>query len=113
MNKLTRIGIAVAVWLLMSIFYYNMVSETGRILGVNIDSVTTSGIKYTLNEMARGNSLEDSVDRMTDEWLLSESLNTETRAESLFQEISVYTILYVIISIGCYHFAVVYKPKEK
>lgn len=94
--------ICLVVWIALTIFYVWSLGDAGRSFGAKTQSAYEDYVEYYTNEY---NGLEGVIEGTTDAWSYNEFDNLESNFKSGFIGIAVQTVIYVGLTIVCYHFS--------
>lgn len=102
--------ISLCIWSFFTVLYIFLVTDTGRSDGANTNSAIENYVEYYTEEYI---GAEGAASMATNAWSYSHFDDLEEQFKTSYAGIAVSTVIYFVVTISCYHFAFVYKPKGK
>ena len=99
MKKKIIVGI---IWIAVTIFYSWLLGDTGRAMGAQAKSAYENYVEYYTKEYIGAEGLAEA---MTDTWRYSQFNDLEKEFKEDMIGIAVLTVLYVTVTLACYHIA--------
>lgn len=98
------------IWLLFTVLYVFNFTDIGRSMGAQTNSAIENYVEYNIKEYT---GAEGAADSIANSWSYSYFNDLEKSFKFDYKVISVTTVIYIIITISCYHLSFVKKENMK
>ena len=105
-------SVILSVWILLTALYCWSISDIGRSMGANINGAVEKYSEMMVEYGGTTTDLEHLGSAMGDMYSYKSFYNLEKIFQFDFTVIAVTSVIYLVFTIGCYHFAFVKKEKK-
>lgn len=105
-------SVILSVWILLTALYCWSISDIGRSMGANINSAIEKYSEMMVEYGGATTDFEHLGSAMADMYSYKSFENLGKEFQFDFTVIAVTSVIYLVFTIGCYHFAFVKKEKK-